>query len=280
MTRPPKTEGEEGAGAAPTRALDRGLQILEEIAERSSMTLAEVSAACELSPATASRILRTFEARGFVSRDRETRAYRIGLKAFEVGSRFLSETRLQETCKLILRRLSSATGQSTTLAILHRSDVVYVDAHEGTSPLGSRPQIGSRAPAHATASGKCLLAGRWGDGVVEAIGPGPYAAVTDKTISSPEALRRELLAVRRNGLARESDELHPDVSCIACPVRDRSGEVIAAVAVQALTSQMASNLEAWSHLLRMAGVEASLRLGWRERFFGEPREPSASQLAD
>ena len=169
------------SGAARTRALDRGLQILEEIAARSSMTLVEISAACDLAPATASRILRTLEMRGFVIRDAESRAYGIGLKTFEIGSRFLFETRLQETCTLILRRLAWATGQSKTLAILHQSDIVYLDAQEGTSPLRSKPQVGMRASAHATASGKCLLAARWSEGLIDAIGVGPYVTMTDRT---------------------------------------------------------------------------------------------------
>lgn len=278
MTRPPKTPGER-PGAGPTRTLDRGLQILEEIADRSPMTLAEISAACALSPATASRILRTLEMRGFVTRDDETRAYRIGLKSFEVGSRFLSGTRLSETCRLILRRLTAATGQSTTLAILHQSDVVYVDAHEGTSPLRSTPQIGMRAPAHATASGKCLLAARWADGLIEAIGRGPYAAMTDRTITTHEALKRELMSVRREGLASDHGELHADISCAACPVRDRSGEVIAAVAIQASTPQMTGNAETWVPALRAAAAESSLRLGWRARGPGA-HSPSTSQLID
>lgn len=266
MSRRPRGEAAgDGGEAGRTRALDRGLVILETLAERPSQTLVEISAACGLSPATASRILRTLEGRGFVARDPATRAYGIGLKAFEVGSRFLSETRLQETCRLILRDLSSATGQTTTLAVLDRADVVYVDAHEGASHLRSSPRVGTRAPAHATASGKCLLAARWGAGLVGAIGPGPYPAATENTVTDPDALRRELAEVRRMGVARDNEELHPDVSCVACPVHDRSGEVVAALGIQAPTSQMTLNAEAWTPLLRAAAAESSLRLGWRDR---------------
>lgn len=274
-------KGPSGAAAteAPTRALDRGLQILEVIAERTTASLAEVSAAADLSPATASRILRTLERRGFVSRDAETRLYRIGLTSFEIGSKFLAETRLQETCRLILRKLTAATGQSTTLAILHRGDIVFVDAHEGTSPLRSTPQIGMRAPAHATASGKCLLSARWAEGILEAIGPGPYAAVTDRTITSYDGLKQELLSIRKNGIALDHEELHPSISCMACPVHDRSGEVIAALAIQAPSPRMTDHADDWSLLLRSAAAESSLRLGWRDRF-QDPQFDSSSLLTD
>lgn len=276
------TEKEGRSGAAsepPTRALDRGLRILEAIAERTTASLAEISSAADLSPATASRILRTLERRGFVSRDAETRLYRIGLTSFEIGSKFLAETRLQETCRLILRKLTAATGQSTTLAILHRADIVYVDAHEGTSPLRSTPQIGMRAPAHATASGKCLLSACWAEGILEAIGPGPYAAVTERTITSYDALKQELLSIRKNGIAFDHEEVHPSISCMACPVHDRSGEVIAALSIQAPAPHMTDHKDDWSLLLRSAAAESSLRLGWRDRFY-DPQFQSGSFFTD
>ena len=239
--------------------------ILETIAERPPMTLAEIAAACELSPATALRILRTLETRAFVSRDPETRAYWIGLKAFEVGARFLSETRLSETVRLILRRLAAATGQSAALAILTGADIVYVDVHEGSSPLRSAPVMGMRAPAHATAAGKCLLAERWSDGLTDAIGHGPYSAVTARTITEREALRSELARVRRDGFALDHGELQPDISNASCPVRDRSGETIAAIALQAPTTLLEMHLETWLPLLRQAATDSSHRLGWRDR---------------
>jgi len=254
----------------PTRALDRGLMILETIAENPPMTLVDIAAACDLSPATTLRILRTLETRSFVSRDPETRAYWIGLKAFEVGARFLSETRLSETVRLILRRLSTATGQSTTLSILAGSDIVLIEVHEGSSSLRSTPEIGMRAPAHATAPGKCLLAEQWSDGLTDAIGVGPYPAVTERTITEREALREELAKVRRDRIATDCGELQPDISSVACAIRDRSGETVAAVAIQAPTTIFDSHVEDWIPLLRAAAAESSHRLGWRERGQNDP----------
>ena len=262
-----------------TRALDRGLHVLETIAARPPMTLAEIAAACELSPATALRILRTLETRDFVSRDAESRVYGIGLKAFEVGARFLSETRLSETVRLVLRRLAATTGQSTTLAVLDRADIVYVDVQEGSSPLRSTPEIGTRAPAHATAPGKCLLADRWSDGLIEAIGEGPYAALTGRTITGRDALREALATVRREGAAIDHGELQPGISNLACPVRDRSGEAIAAIAIQAPSASMEENVDAWLGALRSAVAESSHRLGWRDRG-PTPAGSSISQLID
>lgn len=248
-----------------TRALDRGLLILETLAARPQLTLAEIADACDLSPATALRILRTLEMRNFVQRDDDTRAFAIGLKAFEVGSRFLSETRLTETCRLILRRLAGATGQSATLAILDHADIVYVDVHEGNAPLRSTPEVGTRAPAHATAPGKCLLADRWVGKLTEAIGEGPYPRITNRTITARDALREELATVRREGLAIEHGELLTDISGAACPVRDRTGEVVAAIALQAPSAMMDAQGADWIEKLRAAAVETSHRLGWRER---------------
>ena len=264
---------------ARTRALDRGLMILEILAARAPMTLVEIAEACDLSSATALRILRTLEQRNFVHRDDETRAFGIGLRAFEVGARFLSETRLTETCRMILRRLAGATGQSATLAILDRADIVYVDVHEGTAPLRSTPEVGMRAPAHASAPGKCLLADRWAGKLTEAIGDGPYPALTSRTITEREALRTELATVRNEGLAIEHGEFLTDISGAACPVRDRTGEVVAAMALQAPSALMEAQGADWIARLREAAAESSHRLGWRERP-QQPSTPSATPLVD
>ena len=309
------------SGAARTRALDRRLQILEEIAARSSMTLVEISAACDLSPATASRILRTLEMRGFVIRDAESRAYGIGLKAFRDLGRVRPVARhrltdpedardarlrhprrrepglwhrpqgLRDRLTLPVRDVAAGDLHANpaqagpgdrpihTLAILHQSYIVYLDAQEGTSPLRSKPQVGMRASAHATASGKCLLAARWSEGLIDAIGVGPYVTMTDRTITTLESLKIELAAVRKEGIATDHEELHRGISCLACPVHDRSGEVVAAIGIQAPTSLMTGDAAEWKQLLHAAAVEASLRLGWPVRLQETQPRPT-SQLVD
>ena len=248
---------------ATTRTLDRGLRVLELVAERPNRTLGEIAAAVELSPATALRILDTLRARDFVARDEASKTYRVGLRALEVGARFLSETRLQETARILLRRLSEDTGQTVTLAIVEDRSVVYLDVVEGRGALRSSTGVGTRLPAHATASGKVLLAWKWEAGLRRVVGPEPFEARTERTLTRLDALRRELAEVRRTAVAFDREELNLDVTCIAAAVRDRDGGVIAAVGVQGLTRQIDGQEAELAARVRDAAEETSLRLGWR-----------------
>lgn len=251
------------ASVAPTRALDRGLRVLEEVAAQPNRTLGEIAEAVALSPATVLRILETLRNRDFVARDEATRTYSVGLKALEVGARFQSETRLQETSHQILQKLAAETRQTATLCVLHGADIVYIDIREGTGALRSASWVGARAPAHATASGKILLAWKWEAGLVGTIGEGPFEARTPNTITTLADLKAQLGVVRQAGVAFDREELNLDITCIAAPVRNRAGEVIAAIGVQGLTRQIAGPAEALARAVRTAAEDVSQRLGWR-----------------
>lgn len=248
---------------APTRALDRGLRVLEAVAARPNQTLAEIAEACDLSPPTTLRILDTLLVRDFVARDDVARTYGVGLKALEVGSRFLSETRLQETSHAILQRLAEDTGHTAMLAILQGRDVIYIDVREGSGTLKSTPRIGARAPVHATAPGKVLMAWRWAAGLVEALGPDPFQAFTPETITGFAPFRDELGQVREAGVAFDRQEHQQDITCIAAPIRNRVGDVIAALSIEGLTRQLGHREAEIVEALRYGAGEVSQRLGWR-----------------
>lgn len=264
--------------ASPTRALDRGLRVLEAVAFRPDATLVEIAEACDLSPSTALRILDTLRAREFVLRSEETRSYAIGVRAFEVGAAFRSETRLRETGSLILQRLVEATEQTALLAVLDGPSSVVIDLREGTGALRSALRIGARYPAHATATGKALLAAQWGARLAGVLGDGPYAALTPQTLTTRAALVQGLAGIRATGIAVEREEHSPGILGFACPVRNVSGEVIAAIGLHGPAPVMAQSEEAWCRRLTTAGEEISQRLGWRAT--GRDERGDASPMMD
>jgi DNA-binding IclR family transcriptional regulator len=104
--------------------------------------------------------------------------------------------------------------------------------------------------------------------------------MTPRTITAREALREELATVRRDGLAIEHGELLTDISGVACPVRDRTGEVVAAIALQAPSALMEAQGEDWIGKLRAAAAETSHRLGWRDHRAPPSSTISATPLVD
>lgn len=271
MTRAPR--GTPRPDASPTRALDRGLRVLEAVAFRPDATLVEIAEACDLSPSTALRILDTLRSREFVQRTEESRSYSIGVRAFEIGAAFRSETRLRETGAMILQRLVEQTGQTALLAVLDGAASVVIDLREGTGALRSALRIGARYPAHATATGKVLLAAQWGARLTGILGGGPFEALTPQTVTSRPALVQALAAIRAGGVATEHEEHGPGISGLACMVRNVAGEVIAALGLQGPAQAMQASEAAWKPLLVAAGRDLSQRLGWRDE--GHPgREPA------
>jgi len=117
------------------------------------------------------------------------------------------------------------------LAALDRHEVIYVERVEGTHPMVrlAGVRVGSRAPAHCTAVGKVLLAYRDSGEVRALVAHTGLRALTRNTITTLEALEQELITVRAKGIAYDGQEVVPDVACVAAPVMDRYGSVIAAV---------------------------------------------------
>lgn len=245
-----------------TRALDRGLRILAIIADTPDLPLVDIAERSDLSPATALRLLDTLRAHDFVVQD-ESGRYQVGLKAFEIGSRFLSHTRLQEICRPILMRLAEETDQTVSLAILEDADAVYVDSGESQRSIRTATRVGMRTPAHLSASGKVLLAWLWEGRVRELLGSDPLRTTTVNSLASVEDVLKALAAVRASGIAHDREEYELGISCLAAPIRDRSGTIVAAMSVSTLTGQFASREADLTKALEEAAHDASRRMGWR-----------------
>jgi DNA-binding IclR family transcriptional regulator len=128
-----------------------------------------------------------------------------------------------------LERLSRSTSETANLAILDRRHVVYVDQVTPTQAVVLASWVGRRSPAHASSSGKCLLA--FGDPrSVEAVLRGPLEALTPRTITDPDRLRAVLDETRRRGYAQSVGELEEGLVTIAAPVLI-GGRAVAAVSV-------------------------------------------------
>jgi IclR family acetate operon transcriptional repressor len=245
-----------------TRALDRGLRILSIIAEDPDLPLVDIAQRADLSPATALRLLDTLRAHDFVVQD-EGGLYRVGLKAFEVGTRFLSHTRLQEVCRPILMRLTEDTDQTASLAILEEADAVYVDSGESQRLIRTATRVGTRVPAHLSASGKVLLAWLWEVRVRELLGAEPLRTMTPNSLSDVDEVLDALAEVRQDGIAYDREEFELGITCLAAPVRDREGTVVAALSVSTLTGQFSGREAALKQALQDAARDASSRMGWR-----------------
>jgi DNA-binding IclR family transcriptional regulator len=162
---------------------------------------------------------------GWVERD--AGGDRVGMRLFEVGSLALEGNRLPEAALPHLQSLAARTGMSAQLAVLDRTDVVYLERIL-VGPVRIPTRRGGRKPAYCTALGKAMLA--FDEDAMRAVIGAPMPRKTVNTITEPFALRSALKQVRDAGVAFDRGEAYDDLVCVAAPIRS-SGRMIGAVSV-------------------------------------------------
>ena len=191
-----------------------------------SLTLSELSSRAGLPKSTVHRFAEQLLELGWL--ERANGGYRVGMRLFEVGGLADRRNRMRDKALPILQQLSAVTQCAVHLAVLDRCEVVYLDKLP-IRGLDLPTREGGRMPAHCTSLGKALLAFGHDEDVERVIARG-LPGRTSATITSADALRAELAAVRKSGLAYDRDEGCPGISCVGAPIRG-SGRAIGAVSV-------------------------------------------------
>lgn len=221
-------------GFRPVKSAYRALDVLEAMAAGPS-TLSDLSRKLDIPKSSLHGLLRTLTDRGWVATmDRGTR-YRLGLRALQVGARFVDEDELVSQVAPSLDRLAAATGETVQQARLDGDQVVYLAKRDSAHPVRLISTIGSRLPAHATALGKVLLASRDDAALRDLVRP-PMKALTSRTIIEWDPLRAELAATRARGYAVDDGEAADGLRCFAVTVpgphlRDGAGVPTDAISV-------------------------------------------------
>ncbi|MBO0761446.1 MAG: IclR family transcriptional regulator [Candidatus Dormibacteraeota bacterium] len=212
-------------------AADRVLRVLQAFGPHErDVSLGDLAQRVGLPKSSVHRLLVTLVGHGFVERDPSTRRYRLGVRLFELGSTVIHERGLHSAAHPVLEELSASTGETCHLAILSGLEAVYVYKVDGNSSITMSSRVGGRAPCHATSIGKVLTA--WvGEDVLRQLRGHRLRAYTDRTITSARALEAELARVREQGYALDLEELEEGLRCVAAPVRDGSGRVVAALGI-------------------------------------------------
>jgi DNA-binding IclR family transcriptional regulator len=242
--------------ASGTQAVTRALLLLDTLGgARDEWALGELVDELAMRKTTVFRLLGALEGAGFVVRDAERQTYRLGPALIRLGARARRSVGLHDAAHPELRALAAETGESATLEVLVNEETLILDEVQGGHIIGSSPEVGMRWPAHATSTGKVLLAARGHyEGEDPARAPrGKLVRMAPGTITSWARLERELEEVRRRGYAVGMEEIEAGFVAIAAPVRDDEGRVVAAISVGGPKARL--------HGARIAQVAALVRDG-------------------
>lgn len=227
-----------GGTASGTQSVERALSLLsyftDEQPERRIAELVELSG---LGQSTVSRLVAALESLGYLVRDERSGLHRIGPKVVELAGVALNQSAVHRAGRQVAQNLAHELGLGANVAERHGDRMFYLCHFEG--PLAPRTftLTGRSAPLHATAMGKALLSGLAEDEVRDVMGP-DYPAYTRKTLTGLAGLLDALAETRARGYATEVEELAFGRACLAAPVRDRSGAVVAALSVSGSLSAM------------------------------------------
>ena len=180
-----------------------------------------------INASTVSRLLSTLVAGGYVEYLPETGRYRLGPHLIRLANHMMSSLDLRSLARPHLTALEQATGETATLSIAGERDAVTVDFVASRRTVASVAQVGRPSVAHATATGKVMLA--FGEGPDA---DGSLERFTDRTLTDAKGLRREIAAVREQGWAQAVKERDIDLNAIAAPVRGANGMLAAILGVQ------------------------------------------------
>lgn len=221
----------------PSGPVERALDLLELLAKRDELSLAEAAAGLSSSRATAFRMLSKLQSRGYVEHLRAQHTYRLGPQIRELAS-WAEQSALTRLALPSLSELRAESGESANLAAVRRNRIVYEMVLDGEHSLRISAAVGEEVPPHSTALGKAILA--WLEPARRSTlaGRPPYAAFTTRTITTEEKLQRELEQVRARGYAIDDEEMSVGAYCVAAPIIGTGGEPIGAISVSGLAARM------------------------------------------
>jgi IclR family transcriptional regulator, acetate operon repressor len=251
--------------APATQAVRRAASLLKALGDaRAELGLTELAETVALSKATVFRLLGALEIEELVVRDGARETYTLGPALVALGTQARRATPLHAAARPILAALAHETGETVTLEVLVGAEVLIIDEIQGRHLVGVSPEVGMRWPAHATSTGKVLLAARDGPVTAGVDGDGtpPLAQVGPNTITAPARLARELADVARVGYATTFEELEPGFAAVGAPVRNGDDRVVAAISVGGPTVRLTRDrLAELAPAVRRAADHVSQRLG-------------------
>lgn len=247
------------------RVVDRTLNLLKLLSDGNPRTLTEISREISISSSTVFRILSTLSSHNFIQKDEKNGEYKLGLAFLEMAGAFFKSVDVRQQALPELEKIRDLTSETIHLGILDQMEVVYLEKFHGLHAIGlMSSRIGGRAPAYCTGLGKVMLAYQDQENVRAYFEARGMKEFTVKTITDVDALIDHLVQIRDQGFSIDDGEHENGVRCVAAPIFDFTGNVVAAISLSGPSERLdpiAQNqkLIEW---IREAGAEISKKMGY------------------
>jgi len=256
------------------------LAILELLGQSAGeMSLTEIMNSVKVAKASAFRILHTLHSAGYVEKNDGTGNYRLGIKVLQLCHAMDKNTELRNLGLPFLQTLHEQFNESVNLAVLDSGEVLYLATVESTSSLRMARRMGLILESlHCTALGKAISAYMPWETVESILRLKGMPRRTDETIANRAEFRRELEKIRKKGVAYDEEEFERGAWCVAAPVFDFTGEVVAALSLSAPLSRAAGRQEEITRAVKSATQSFSVKLGFESKTLGKASARQESLL--
>ncbi len=247
------------------KTIGKALDVLELfLGEDDEIGLSEIARRAGLNVSTAHRVAVTLLKRGYLNQRQKRQKYSLSTKLLQFSYVLNQRMKVRDIALPILDGLNKMVGESVNIAILDQNQAVYIEHIESNQNLRTFTQVGNRVPLHCTGVGKVFLAHLNGEELEKALNGKGLAVYTQNTITDVRKLKRELNIVQREGVGTDDEEMEIGVRCIASPIKNSNGSVIAAISVSGPSARLSTKrIQEIKPLVRSCALEISRALGYQ-----------------
>jgi IclR family KDG regulon transcriptional repressor len=248
--------------------VSRAFKILEVLSVNPWQGVSELARSLSCQKSTVFRLLNTLKKDGFIIQDKGTEKYSLSLKLFSLGANTVNNLDLTQAAQPMITRLSQASKETIHLCTIDNDQIVYLQKIESPHSLQviMMSRIGQSTPFYCTGVGKALLAYQSEEKILHYLHHTTLKRFTYRTITDKDALLTELEAVCRSGYAYDNEEHEIGVRCVAAPIFNQAGTIIAALSVSGPTVRIYDGkLTEIRELVTQAAQDISAKMGYSKK---------------
>lgn len=247
------------------QSIARAFSILETIAkQRDGISLAEISKTVGLHNSTAFHLVKTMTQLGYVRQDSSSKNYFLGRPLYQLAVASRGEEELEEISKTFVSQLADRTGETAHFAVPSRDTVMIVSKFDGSSAFKLSERLGEVRPCYCTAIGKMYLSTLSETDFEGYLSRVKFESHAQRTIMDADRLREEVAIIRKEGIAFDDAEFHPELRCAAVPVYDMKNAFVGAIGISGAVWRLSiSALQNKVPILQEISRQMSQELGHR-----------------
>ena len=245
------------------KSVARAIEIINYVVKSpKSPSFTLIQQALDIPKSSLSYLLQELVKQEYLQFDSDTKVYYPGLQLIRIGATCINNSNLSDELWRGTKQLSEELGETTHAVVLEDRFVIFVAKCRGTTEVSAISNIGLKLAAHSTAGGKMLLSSLNAEELNRRFEGVELERYTEYTNTNMEELKAEFNEIRKNGYATESQANVPGGFCIAAPIYDKTGKMIAAISASVLVTKLTDEyLQLLIHKVKAAAKNVSTRLG-------------------